>query len=473
MDQKVGFCTTPDGVRICYATVGHGTPLVKAANWLSHLQFDWHSPVWRHWLEELSKDHLLIRYDERGCGLSDWSAEDISFGAFVADLETVVDTLGLDRFALLGISQGGSVAVEYSVRHPERVSHLVLYGAYARGWARRGQASLEEREALLTLTRQGWGRDNPAYRQVFTSLLIPEAIAEQQSWFNELQRISTSAENAVRLQIEFGKIDVLDRLPQVSVPTLVLHSRFDGMVPFEEGRQIAALIPNSRFGPLESRNHNLLESDPAWPMFLSNVRQFLSTVGEPPSSSEGLAAAVGLDRPDLRSRAAPDGTITVLFSDIEGSTTMTERLGDQKMQDILQTHNGIFRQQLVAFGGFEVKSLGDGFMLAFSSARRAVQCAGAIQRAFVSYNNAHPEESLRVRIGLHTGEAIKDADDFYGKSVILASRIANQARGGEILVSSLLKELTESAGDIRFGEVQEVELKGLAGRHRLYPVEWE
>ncbi len=190
------------------------------------------------------------------------------------------------------------------------------------------------------------------------------------------------------------------------------------------------------------------------------------------TSIDAVASAVQSEQPDLRSHAAPDGTVTILFSDIEGSTQMTERLGDQRMQQVLRGHNDIVRHQVAAFGGFEVKSLGDGFMLAFPSARRALQCAMAIQRAFAAHNHEHPEEPVLVRMGLHTGEFVQEMDDFFGKNVILASRIADQAHGGEILVSSLLKELTDSAGDIRFGEGQELELKGLSGLNRVYLVDW-
>ncbi len=176
-EQQIRFTTASDGVSICYATVGEGPPLVKAANWLSHLEFDWRSPVWRHWWQELSKDHQLVRYDQRGIGLSDWAVEDLSFDAQVNDLEIVVDALGLDRFPLLGISQGGPVAIAYAVRHPERVSHLILYGAFTRGRDLRDSSpsDVEEREALHTLMRLGWGRDNPAYRQIFATRFVPGA----------------------------------------------------------------------------------------------------------------------------------------------------------------------------------------------------------------------------------------------------------------------------------------------------------
>ncbi len=276
MEQQIRFCTTSDGVRIAYATVGRGAPLVKAANWLTHLEFDWRSPVWSHWLEELASDHLLVRYDERGCGLSDWSVQDFSFNGWVRDLESVVDSLGLQTFVLLGISQGGAVAVEFAARHPERVSHLILYGAYARGWGQRGSPQQEQEErALITLMREGWGRDNPAYRQVFTSMFVPGATAEQMRWFNDLQRVSASPENAVRFMEAFGEVDVKDRLTHLSVPALVLHARRDAVVPFEEGRQLASMIPGARFVPLESANHLLLESEPAWEGFLAAMRAFL------------------------------------------------------------------------------------------------------------------------------------------------------------------------------------------------------
>ena len=277
MQQEIRFCTTADGVRIAYATVGEGPPLVKAANWLNHLEFDWQSPIWRHLFEEFGRDHLLVRYDERGNGLSDWNVENLSFEALVQDMEAVIDAVGLDRFPILGISQGGPVAIAYAVRHPEKVSHLILYGTYARGWARRGSPpeEIERRHAYLTLTKLGWGQDNPAFRQLWTTLFMPDATQEQWHWFNELQRMTTSPENAFRLLTEFGKLDVVELLPQVKVPTLVLHCRNDAVAPFEAGRLVAGRIPGARFVPLEGRNHLLLESEPAWPKFVTEVRRFL------------------------------------------------------------------------------------------------------------------------------------------------------------------------------------------------------
>ena len=274
--QQIGFCTAEDGVRIAYATASAGPPLVKAANWLNHLEFEWESPVWRHWVKELVRHHRLVRYDERGCGLSDWEVKDVSFDAWLRDLETVVSTLALDRFALLGLSQGAAIAIAYAVKHPEKVSHLVLYGGYARGWAKRGsQEEIERRHALNTLIRLGWGRDHSAFRQMWTTLYIPEGTLEQMQWFNDLQRISASPENALRVSDVCGQIDVLDLLPQVQVPTLVFHCDHDAAVPFQEGRLIAANIAGAKFVPLASRNHVLLGFEPAWEVFLRELGEFL------------------------------------------------------------------------------------------------------------------------------------------------------------------------------------------------------
>lgn len=296
MEQQIRFCTTTDGVRIAYATVGQGPPFVKTANWLSHLEFDWQSPVWRHWLTGLSQNHTLVRYDERGCGLSDWDVEDFSVDAWVQDLEAVVDALGLERFPLLGISQGGPVAITYAVRHPEKVSHLILCGAYALGRYNRKltEAQFEMIETLQNLVKLGWGQDNPAFRQVFTSLFMPEGTTEQMRWFNDLQRVSASPENAYKIRLTNSYIDVSDLAVQISTPTLILHSREDAAVPFEEGRHLAGLIPGAQFVPLEGKNHILLETEPAWPRFLDEVHNFVGTEAveqpylQPKSSSLNL-----------------------------------------------------------------------------------------------------------------------------------------------------------------------------------------
>jgi pimeloyl-ACP methyl ester carboxylesterase/DNA-binding winged helix-turn-helix (wHTH) protein len=275
--QDVTFCRTADGVHLSVATSGSGMPVVKTANWLNHIEYDWQSPIWSPFIGALSSRFRFIRYDERGNGLSDWNVEDISFDAFVRDLETVVDTLGLERFALLGISQGAAVSVAYATRHPERVSRLVLCGGYVLGHRKRANShEIAQREALEQLIRLGWGQDNPAFRQVFTSLFIPGGTPEQMQWFNELQRISTSPDNACRLSAAFGVIDVSKQLSQVNVPTLVMHSRGDARVPFEQGLRLAREIPGARFVALESDNHIILSHEPAWERYISELTAFLA-----------------------------------------------------------------------------------------------------------------------------------------------------------------------------------------------------
>jgi len=279
--QKLRFCTASDGVRLAYATMGSGLPLVKAANWLSHLEYEWQSPIWRHWVEGLSRGRTYIRYDSRGCGLSDREPQDMSSEAWLRDLEAVVDATGFERFALLGPSRGGATAIEYAVRHPERVSHLVLYGAFARGRLKRGGGPEKAAETALyhQLAAMGWGTDNAAFRQVFAAEFLPEATPDLIQAFDDLQRASVFAGDAVRFMEASAQIDVTELAPRVSCPTLVLHARHDVRVPFEEGRLLAALIPGARLVPLESRNHILLEAEPAWPRFLEEVNAFLPVAG--------------------------------------------------------------------------------------------------------------------------------------------------------------------------------------------------
>ena len=278
--QRIGFCEVEDGTKIAYATIGAGPPILKAANWLNHLEFDWDSPIWGRSFAAIARNRTFIRYDERGSGLSDWDVGELSFEAFVEDLEAVADKLGLERFPLLGISQGCAVSIEYAVRHPERVSGLVLISGYAAGW--RILASPEEqarREAVLTLTELGWGTDNPAYRHIFSQTFMPDARPEVLAWFDEFQRQTTSPHNAARFQDAFGHIDVRDRLALVRAPTIVLHSRHDQRVPLDIGRAVASGIPDAQFVPLESRNHILVDDEPAWKACFDAVERFMSEQG--------------------------------------------------------------------------------------------------------------------------------------------------------------------------------------------------
>ncbi len=274
--QEIRYCTTSDGVRLAYATAGSGPPLVKASNWLTHLDFEWGSPIWRHWYAELSRHHRLVRYDERGNGMSQRDVKDVSFDTWVRDLETVVDAAGLDRFPLLGISRGGSIAIAYAVKHPERVTQLVLYGAFAAGMKHAGTPEqITARRALASLVRLGWGHNNPAFCRTFTCRFIPEGTPRHEQWFDELQRVSTSPENAARLMEIDDGIDVRPLLSQVKTPTLVVHCDRDHAVPAEAGRILAAKIPAARYVSLPSANHLMMAEEPAWSLFLEELGLFL------------------------------------------------------------------------------------------------------------------------------------------------------------------------------------------------------
>jgi pimeloyl-ACP methyl ester carboxylesterase len=252
---------------------------VRTATWLTHLEFDWDSPVWRHWLRGLGERRTVLRYDERGCGLSDRDIEDVSLDARVADLETVIEAAGFERFALLGMSQGGTVAVAYAARHPERVTHLVLYATYARGRLMRDLSPADEEHAkvMMSLIRMGWGRNIPAFRRLFTTLFIPDATREQMEWFDDLQRVTSDVDTAIRIRKSRNRDDVSREAAAVTAPTLVLHPREDGLVPFAEGRRLATLIPRARLVPLESRNHILLSDEPAWTRLLDETWSFLGS----------------------------------------------------------------------------------------------------------------------------------------------------------------------------------------------------
>ena len=279
MKQVIQFCKASDGVNLAYSSVGSGPPVLKAANWMNHLELDWHSPVWRHLLTELARDHQLIRYDERGTGLSDRKVKNLSFDAFVDDLSSVANAANLEKFALFGISQGGPVALAYASRHPERVSQVIILGSFGVGWKKAGlsQKEIEKRNAQLTLIRDGWNSRNPAIRQLWTTMCIPNGTAEEARSFNELQFESVSAENAAGIFESIGEFDVSDKLSAIEVPVIVFHSRGDALVPFEEGRNLASSIKNATFIPLDSENHLILSHEPAWGVFVDEVRTFLGT----------------------------------------------------------------------------------------------------------------------------------------------------------------------------------------------------
>ena len=272
--QTIRFCRSPDGVRIAFARLGQGPPLIISTCWLSHLEYDLESPVWRHWVQGMAGIATTIRYDERGFGLSDWEVPDFSFESRINDLEAVVDASGFDRFALLGMSQGGPVAIAYALRHPERVSRLILHGSYTASVGPTPE-SAELEDAFTRMIEVGWARPEGRFRRVFTDMLMPAATPEQMTWVDDLMRMSTSTANAVAFRQQRRDLDIGDLLPRLDVPTLVLHARGDQANDFAEGRRLAAEIPGARLVTLESDNHVLLADDPAWPVFLSEIDEFL------------------------------------------------------------------------------------------------------------------------------------------------------------------------------------------------------
>ena len=277
VEQDIRYCQADDGTSIAYAVSGQGYPLVKAANWLSHLEFDHQSPVWRHWWRELARRYRLVRYDTRGGGLSDWEPAAVSFDAWVEDLHRVVEASGVQRFALFGMSQGVSVAVAYAAKYPERISHLILYGGFVRGQPRRGDPREVERfELIQHLIRVGWGDRKHAFRSVFGALFIPDGTNEQFKWFDELQRASMSPKNAAEFARAAHDIDLRPLLGKIDIPTLVLHANRDAAVPFAESKIIAGGIKGAKLKVLDSNNHLLFEHEPAWPLFLQEVDAFVA-----------------------------------------------------------------------------------------------------------------------------------------------------------------------------------------------------
>lgn len=274
--QTIRYVTTRDGVRLAWAACGDGPPLVKASNWITHLEYDWESAAWRHWLQFLCGNFSTVRYDERGCGLSQRDADDVSEAHWLPDIEDVVDAAQPGRpFVLLGISQGSCAAIQYAISHPEDVSHLVIYGGYAKGWAMHSNPDhVREGNALVEFTELGWGRPDPLYRRLFTKRFLPEATEQQNLWFDELCAKTVSPEMAARLLRSRGQADIRHLVDQVRVPTLVLHAAHDRVVPLEDGQEIAAAIPGAEFVQLDSCNHVLLEHEPAWPRFQKAVLEF-------------------------------------------------------------------------------------------------------------------------------------------------------------------------------------------------------
>ena len=442
MEPRIQYARTADGVSIAFWTLGEGMPLVCMPNipW-SHIQVEWQWPGYRRWLEGLTEKRKLIRYDSRGCGLSDREVADCSLDAHMLDLEAVVERLGLDRFALLGPMNAGPLAIVYAARHPERVLRLVLWcGADFRQPRFRAFRALREGDwelymETLAHAGAGWSAGEEARR---TAAFMRECAAP------EAQATAMAA---------LWQADVTPFLSQIRSPTLVLHRREVASVEMASAKAYASGIPGARLV--------LLEGDSVLPWVgdmeaaLQAIDDFLGEGEEAPAVGEPPAA--GAFR-------------TVLFTDVEGSTALTQRLGDAKAREVLRNHERIVREALRAHGGAEVKAMGDGFMASFSSATRARECAIAMQRAFAAHSES-AKEPIRVRVGLNAGEPIAEAEDLFGTAVNMAARIAARAAGGEILTSDVVRQLVAGKGFL-FADRGGVALRGFEDPVRLFEVRW-
>ena len=431
-DAEVRYCSTRDGVSVAYATTGQGPAIVRAAHWMSHLRYDAESPVWRHWIRELSAENTLLRYDERGNGMSQWDVEDISFDAMVADLESIVDASGFERVVLLGVSQGCAISVAYAVRHPERVAGLILYGGYVKGWRARGDAEeIALRQAMGTLMRRGWGKDDPLFRQLFTAMFIPGASREQVDWFNELQRKTVTPENAFRLAESFADIDVSDLLRRISMPTLVMHAKGDRVSPLSSGQAFAAGIPGARFVELDSSNHVLLEDEPAFIDFVMQVRRFAAE-----AVAAEKAGAIG------RNARRP---VSILVAEL---AMISEPSDDPEMAaEILEPVAASLAGLAGAQGGVVVDAREGTVTVAFGADRafeeHGVQ-ACRTARAMRDLVLGHPGVGVGLRIGIDAGPALIRGEPgqlrVTGPVVKTATRLATSLTRDAIALTARARE---------------------------------
>jgi len=439
MEQQIRFCTASDGVRIAYAIVGDGPPVVHATGWPTHLELEWEAPSSRSFLETLAQGCTLVRYDMRGTGLSDRDADDFTLDALTRDLEAVVEHVGFDRFDLVSLGVlAGPIAMTYAAAHQQRVVRLVLSSAFVRG----AEIITAERQRALVEYASEFGIP------VFDYIDGPDLDIEAQRDAQRRQETAASPSTQGALLRTLFSIDVGSVLPHLTMPTLVLHGRQDAVAPFALGRELAARLPQARFVPFEG------QSSAAWTqrnVIIPEIRRFL-----------GIKAGV--------QRAPTSGPVTILFTDIEGSTALTQRLGDAKARELLREHERVVREALKAHGGSELKTMGDGFMASFSSAVRALECAIAMQKGFAARNES-AEEPILVRVGLNAGEPIAEEKDLFGTVVIEAARITAAAKGGEILVANVVRELAAGKGFL-FADRGETALRGFEDPVRLYEVRW-
>jgi len=447
MEPRIQYAKTTDGVSIAFWTLGEGMPLVHLPVAFSHIQLEWQIAECRRWYERLAEKRKLIRLDPRGMGLSERDITELSADAWLLDIGAVVDRLGIERFALLGAWHSGPAAVEYAVSHPERVSHLILWGSYA-------QASEWVASSQILLMRPLIGAAWQTYTEAVAHVLLGWSAGEPARRYAALVRDSLRPEffrDAIIPALDGYEVTPL--LPQVRSPTLVLHRRQWALVSVDVARNLASRIPDARLV--------LLEGESGAP-YLGDMEAVLSAIEE--FLGEGEKAVAGAERPEAGAFR------TVLFTDIEGSTSMMQRLGDEKGRAVLREHEVITREALKAHGGTEVKTMGDGFMASFSSATAALECAIAMQQAFAEHNES-AEEPTRVRIGLNAGEPIAEEADLFGTAVVLAARVAAKAEGGEILVSDVVRQLVAGKGFL-FSDRGDVVLRGFEDPVHLYEVSW-
>jgi len=444
MEPRIQYAKTADGVSIAFWTLGEGPPGVQMPNlpW-SHIQLEWQLPGCGRWYERAAENRKLIRYDGRGSGLSDRNAADYSVDAHMLDLQAVVDRLGIQRFALVSSRAACPVAIAYAARHPEAVSHLVLWCPWVPQEAR-SQAFRALRE----------GGDWELYTEAAAHAALGWLTDEEAHRYAAYLRECATPETARAIYNALAEFDVATVLSQVRSPTLILQRRQLAVLPsLEVAKGLASGIPDARLALLEGA------SDIPW---VGDLEAVLAAVDE--FLGDGEQTSAGADAP-------AGGFCTILFTDVEGSTALTERLGDAKARAVLRNHERIVREALRAHGGAEVKAMGDGFMASFSSATRALECAIAMQRAFAAHDDEHPETPIRVRIGLNAGEPIAEDEDLFGTAVNVAARIAAQAEGGEILASDVVRQLVAGKGFL-FADRGEVALRGFEDPVRLYEVRW-
>ena len=446
MPATIQFVTTSDGVRIAYRTIGAGHPLIFVRGWISHLEVLGCEPVSRPFFEALATVRTVVQYDARGNGLSDREPSALALEDLVLDIEAFADYLGLETFDLYGQTFGGPIAITYTAAHPDRVSSLILDGTFARG---RELATPEMRAAFIAGIRAYW----PGMVRVLDDLTNPELARDSKSL--DPTRDSISAEVAAQLYDLAYRLDVSHLLPRIRTRTLVMHRRGSRAIPFRLGRELASLIPGARLIPLEGTAHNPWAED--MDRVLEAIGDFLGEAIEP------KRATATSER-----REAP---VTILFTDMEGSTPLTQRLGDEGAQEVVRAHNAIVRRALREHGGTEIKHTGDGIMASFASATGALECAVEIQNAVASRKEG-AETPFRVCIGLNAGEPVAEEGDLFGATVQLAARICARAEPGQVLVSNVVRELSLGKGFL-FRDIGDFALKGFEDPVPLYEVRWQ